>query len=75
MQGFGVICRHRTTNRSQHKITGQQEKEVAESQRETRPLTLAYIDQVQRGKPAYCTSIPDAGAGQVWLSAGLDRKP
>jgi hypothetical protein len=26
----------------------------------------------KRCSPAYCTSIPDAGAGQVRLEAGLD---
>jgi hypothetical protein len=26
-------------------------------------------------QPAYCTSIPDADAGQMRLNAGLDRNP
>ena len=35
------------TNGPKHEITGQQEKEIAERQQETWPLSLADIDQVQ----------------------------
>ena len=42
-----MIGCHCATDWAQHEVTSQQEKEIAESQQKTRPLTVADIDQVK----------------------------
>ena len=44
-----MIGRHGATNGSQHEITRQQEKEIAESQQKSWPLPVADIDQIYEG--------------------------
>lgn len=44
-----MIGGHRATNGPQHEITGQQEKEITESQQKTWPLSVADIDQIKEG--------------------------
>jgi hypothetical protein len=46
MQGFGVIGRHGAANGTQHEVTGQQEKEITESQQKAWPLCPADVDQI-----------------------------